>query len=184
MTVFGAGLLVGIRALGVAFQWVGGIIQAWRPVLQPIITILGALWAATALIRGAMLAGGAAMLIWHGIMVAFGPVMKIITALQWAFNAAMDANPITLIILAIIALVAAFVILWNRSAAFRDFWIGIWNAIGDIISFAWNHGIKPIFEAIKDGIHKVGDVFNSVKDFIGRVWDNLGDIAMKPIAFP
>ena len=183
MTVFGAGLLVGIRALGVAFQWVGGIIQAWRPVLQPIITILGALWAATALIRGAMLAGGAAMLIWHGIMVAFGPVMKIITALQWAFNAAMDANPITLIILAIIALVAAFVILWNRSAAFRDFWIGIWNAIGDIISFAWNHGIKPIFEAIKDGIHKVGDVFNSVKDFIGRVWDNLGDIAMKPIRF-
>lgn len=176
MTVFGAGLLVGIRALGAAFQWVGGIIQAWRPVLQPIITILGALWGATALIRGAMLAGGAAMLIWHGIMVAFGPVMKIITALQWAFDAAMDANPITLIILAIIALVVAFVILWNKSAAFRDFWIGIWNAIKTAFT-AVVDALKVAFNAIITAAQAVGDAFvtawNAIKDAINVVWTSV-----------
>jgi phage-related protein len=48
---------------------------------------------------------------------------------QWLLNVAMDANPIGLIIIAIVALVAAFVYLWTHSAAFRNFWIGLWNHI-------------------------------------------------------
>jgi TP901 family phage tail tape measure protein len=41
-------------------------------------------------------------------------------------------SPVGLIIIAIVALVAAFVILWNKSAAFRNFWKALWN---DIWSF-------------------------------------------------
>lgn len=54
---------------------------------------------------------------------------KAAAAAQWLLNIAMDANPIMLIIIAIVALVAIFVILWNKSAAFRAFWIGLWADI-------------------------------------------------------
>jgi len=45
--------------------------------------------------------------------------VKVATAVQWALNAALSANPIGLVILAVIALVAAIVLLWNRSETFR-----------------------------------------------------------------
>ncbi len=39
----------------------------------------------------------------------------------------MLANPITLIIAAIAALVAAFIYLWNNCDGFRQFWIELWE---------------------------------------------------------
>ena len=48
---------------------------------------------------------------------------------QTLLNAVMNANPIGLIILAITALVAAFVTLWNNCEGFRNFWIGLWENI-------------------------------------------------------
>lgn len=50
-------------------------------------------------------------------------------AAQKALNAAMAANPIGLIILAITALVTAFVYLWNNNEEFREFWIKLWEKI-------------------------------------------------------
>lgn len=58
--------------------------------------------------------------------------VKAWTAVQWALNIALDANPIGLIILGIGILIAVIVILWNHSAGFRDFFIGLW---GDIWGF-------------------------------------------------
>lgn len=42
------------------------------------------------------------------------------TAAQWALNAAMSANPIGLVVIAAIALVAGLVLLYKKSGAFRD----------------------------------------------------------------
>lgn len=41
-------------------------------------------------------------------------------------------NPITIIITAIVALVAIFVILWKKCEWFRNFWIGLWEGIKSI----------------------------------------------------
>ena len=54
---------------------------------------------------------------------------KAATVAQTLLNAVMNANPIGLIILAITALVAAFVYLWNNCEGFRKFWIGLWEGI-------------------------------------------------------
>ena len=54
---------------------------------------------------------------------------KVWTAAQWLLNVAMDANPIGLIILAIVALAAGIYLLWTHSAAFRNFFIGLWKDI-------------------------------------------------------
>lgn len=44
-------------------------------------------------------------------------------------NGTMRLNPIGIVITLIGALVAAFVYLWNTSEEFRNFWIGVWDAV-------------------------------------------------------
>lgn len=61
---------------------------------------------------------------------------------QMLLDIAMDANPIGIIILAIVLLVGAFIYLWNHSEAFRNFWIGLWNHIWSFLKMigAWFAG--------------------------------------------
>lgn len=61
-------------------------------------------------------------------------------AAQWLLNAAMEANPIMLIITGIAALVAGFIYLWTHCKGFRDFWIDLW------------HDIQHIFDDVVDWI--------------------------------
>jgi tape measure domain-containing protein len=56
----------------------------------------------------------------------------------FALNYAWVTSPIGLVVLAIIGLVAAFAIAWQKSAAFRNFWIAMWNAIRTVAVGTWN----------------------------------------------
>lgn len=58
------------------------------------------------------------------------------TVAQWLLNTAMLANPIPLVVAAIVGLVAAFVVLWKKSESFRNFWINIWNKIKSVCANA------------------------------------------------
>ena len=85
---------------------------------------------------GAMGAGIAAYVayttaikIMEGGFLSLSIAQKAVTAAQWLMNAAMTANPIGLIIAAIAALVAAFVLLAGKSEEFREFWSGLWEGI-------------------------------------------------------
>lgn len=82
---------------------------------------------------------------------------KLWTAAQWLLNAAMSANPIALVVIAIAALVAAFVVLWNKSEAFRNFWINLWDNVKAVASTAWE-AITGFFSAAWDTIKAVWDV--------------------------
>ena len=68
-------------------------------------------------------------------------------AAQWLLNAAMDANPIGLIVIAIAALVATFVVLWNKCGWFRDFWIGLWDQVKGVAA-----AVVPVLKAVWDAI--------------------------------
>lgn len=63
-----------------------------------------------------------------GMLAAEGAT-KLVTAGQWLLNAAMSANPIGLVVIGITALIAVFVLLWNKCDWFRNFWIGLWDGI-------------------------------------------------------
>lgn len=63
---------------------------------------------------------------------------------QAVLNAVMSANPVALVIIAITALIAIFVVLWNKCDWFRDFWIGLWEGIKTVFENVWS-GIKTFF---------------------------------------
>lgn len=107
---------------------------------------------------------------------------------QWLLNSAQLASPMTLIIGLIAGLVTAFVVLWNKSEAFRNFWIELWEniksitsevvtAVGDFFSGLWEN-IKAVyatvaewfsekFTAVKDAIITV---ITPILDFFSGVW--------------
>lgn len=107
-----------------------------------------------------------------------GVFSKIAAAGQWLLNAAMSANPVMIIVLAIAALVAGFIYLWNTSEGFRQFWIDLWetckNALGaavDWIKQRWNDIVTwfgQTFDTVKEWF--VGR-WNDVKSFFGGIVD-------------
>lgn len=72
---------------------------------------------------------------WEGI---YTTAKTIGTAAQWAWNAAMSANPIGLVIIAVAALVAAIVLLWQNNESFRNFVIGAWEGIKGAFVATWD----------------------------------------------
>lgn len=78
--------------------------------------------------------------------------MKVAAAAQAAFNAVMSANPIAIAVIAIMALVAALVYLYNNNETVRNAIISAWNSIKSAASAVWE-SIAPIvlsaWEAIK-----------------------------------
>lgn len=119
-----------------------------------------------------------------GIVAAIGPVMaiigniinvvvKVVKAIKLvkgaiaavkgamvALNAVMLANPIGLVVAAIAALVAIFVVLWNKCDAFREFWINLWEAIKE--AFA------EVAEAIGEAVSNVAEWFSTLPERIGE----------------
>ena len=93
---------------------------------------------------------------------------------QKVLNAVMNANPIGLIILAITALVAAFVYLWNNSEAFRDFWIGLWDNITSAVSAAWD-AITAVWSAVSGWFSD--NVITPITSLFTTVWTTVSSLA-------
>jgi hypothetical protein len=94
--------------------------------LMPIASILGG-------IALAVVGVSAAMKVWEAATQLWSVAQKIATGVQWAFNAAMDANPIALVVLAVVGLVAAIVLLYQNSDTARAI---IQAAFGVILAVA------------------------------------------------
>lgn len=73
-----------------------------------------------------------------------------------ALTFVMNANPITLIIIGIVALVAAVIYAYKNFGWFRTAVQAVWSAIQTAVSFAWNSVLKPAFNAIWAALKVVG----------------------------
>lgn len=85
----------------------------------------------------ALTAQAAAFVAQKAVLIAGTVATNAAAAAQWLLNAAMTANPIGLVIAAIVALVAGFVLLWNKSEGFRNFWITIWEGMKAAALAVW-----------------------------------------------
>ena len=120
---------------------------------------------------------------------------------QKVLNAAMTANPIGLVILAITALVTAFVYLWNNSEKFREFWIKLWekikttalnvadalkqlpakiyNAISGAIDRVKTWGTNLVNRAKTAASNMLNNVTNTIKQLPGKIWSFLTQAVTK-----
>lgn len=88
-------------------------------------------------------------------------------------NAVMSANPITLIVIAIAALVAIFVVLWNKCDWFREFWIGLWENIKEAASNALDAVVTFFTETIPNFIQSIVDWFNELPERLTEWGENV-----------
>lgn len=77
-------------------------------------------------------------------------------------------GPVGLVIAAIAAIGAAFVVLWNKSEGFRNFFIGLWNGIVDVASNAWQ-GIQNAWNGF---VEWFSNLWNSVKEIASNAWNS------------
>ncbi len=131
-----------------------------------------------------------------GAQAAWNGVTKAATAVQLAFNAAMDANPIGIIITAIGALVAALTWFFTQTdtgrrmwGAFMDWLKGVWESllpvlrpIIDAIVNLWNscvEFVKAVWEALQPILEPIAqallDVWNMLVDAVGNIWQSVVD---------
>ena len=95
----------------------------------------------------------------NGVGQAIQTVQTVVGGLSKGL-AFLAANPVALVIAGIAALVAAFVILWNKSEAFRNFFINAWNSIKTATTNAVNF--------MKKAFSTIGGIFSTIKNkFVG-----------------
>ena len=93
-----------------------------------------------------------------------------------AFNAVCTANPFVLIIAAIVALVAAFIHLWNNCEEFRQFWIDLWESIKENAIAVWE-ALKAFFQAAWEAIKTMATtVWNAIKHFFTGLWEGIKNV--------
>ena len=133
-----------------------------------IIAVIGGIAAATAVYLGYTTALTVMTKGWMALTV----VQKAVAAGQKILNVVMAANPIGIVIALIAGLVAAFVILWKKSEAFRNFWIGAWEKIKGAAKVA-KEKISGWIENLKTKIQEFKDKASAVKDGIVSAWNKI-----------
>lgn len=97
------------------------------------------------------------------------------TVAQWLMNAAMNANPIVLVVTLISGLVAALIVLWNTNEGFKNALINAWLAIKNTAVFVWESIVNFFTEDIPNA-------FNTVITFVKNNWQSLLLLITNPIA--
>lgn len=92
---------------------------------------------------------------------------KLWTAAQWLLNAALSANPIGLVVVAVAGLVAGFVLLYKKSETVRAAINKLWDAISFIPA-----AIGSIMQKVTDNIGSLGSaIFSSLGSGISKAYE-------------
>lgn len=86
--------------------------------------------------------------VWTGIQKAARVATLAWTGVQWLLNAALTANPIGLVVVAVAALVAGVILAYKNSETFRRIVAAAWSGIKAAVAAAWAF-IKPVFDLLK-----------------------------------
>lgn len=149
--------------------------------------------AAWALSTAAMLLNKAGMVASTVAMYAVRAAVIAWTAAQWLLDAALNANPLSLVVIAIAAFVAAIVIAYNKSETFRNIVTAAWNGIKAAVSAVadwftgtlWP-GIQAVWNGIASGLAslkaKIGQIWTSIKSAISSAWSAIVGVVRSGVA--
>ena len=114
-------------------------------------TAIKVLVGVVAALSGAILAANAALKLHAAYTTAvtvaeklWSAAKKVATALQWLWNAALSANPIGLVVVALAALGLALVVAYKKSSTFREI---VQGALGGVMAAA--RGLERAFDAVR-----------------------------------
>jgi hypothetical protein len=155
-------------------------------------------------IAGAIGAVAAIILVVNGAMKAYAAMQAIVrgatlvwTGIQWLLNTALLANPITWIVLAIIALIAIIYLIATRTTWFQTIWKHVWGFIKAtavaVFNFLkayfvamfrfykaiWDYGVKLISGAVAWLRDRIANFVANVK----AVWARILGLVATAIAF-
>lgn len=147
-------------------------------------TIAQVVWsAATAIGTGILAAFRSGTLLVRAAQLAGIAVMGMMTGAQWLFNAALNANPIGLVVLGIAALVGAGYLLYKNwdtiTAGLQKAWIWFKN-LGTSISDLWSkmnvgenlmYALSNPMSILKAGVAALGTGWDYVITKISAAWD-------------
>ena len=142
---------------------VSGVAKAFGSLPSPVQSVIAVIIGVIAVISPLLIGIGS-------LITAIGQIAPVIGVAKSAFaaiNAVMLANPIGIVIVAITALVAGFIYLWNNCESFRNFWINLWENIKLVVSTA---------------VQTVKNFLSGIVDFIRNNWQALLILLVNPFA--
>ena len=174
ITMIAGGILL---AIGYTDAWANGI--SWANLAETIgglaliITSLGLSFGSFGASIGVIVGGVALLVLGIKDLIENGYSMEgVITVLIGAVaaflgvillvNTALLASPITWIVVGIMALVAAFVVLWNECEGFRNFWINLWETVSTWVEKT----VKNIVDWFKQAWVDIKNAFNTAISWI------------------
>lgn len=174
ITMIAGGILL---AIGYTDAWANGI--SWTNLAETIgglaliITSLGLSFGSFGAAIGVIVGGIVTLVLGIKDLIENGYSMEgVITVLIGAvaaflgvillLNASLLASPITWIVVGIMALVAAFVILWNECEGFRNFWINLWETVSTWVEKT----VKNIVNWFKQAWADIKNAFNAAISWI------------------
>lgn len=170
-TTFAPMLTTIVEKLQSLVTWFSNLSPTTQTTIVTILSIVTALGPLIIIIGKVISSVGTIMTIVPKLTTAF-------TAVKTAFSslgAAFAANPIGIVIVAVTALVAAFIYLWNNCEGFRNFFINLWENIKNAAINAWN-SITEFFTVTLPA------VFTGVIDWIKANWQNILLFLINPFA--
>ncbi|WP_051808240.1 phage tail protein [Actinoplanes subtropicus] len=148
-------------------KWAQGI-EAYAPLLQGLVGVIGLVTAATEAMKASTIATAV-------VQKAAAIGAKVWAAAQWLVNIAMDANPIGLIILAIGALIAIVVLLVKHWDTVKKAGAAAWDWIKHAASNTWDF-IKKIPGWIAGVFKSIGSAiaapFRAAFNWVADAWNN------------
>ena len=186
------------------------VLQTFLPMITGVLeiaakhsTVFTVIAGAVAALAGAVLIINGALKVYNALQTVWAARTKIAviwtnlqTAAQWLLNAALDANPIAIVVIAIAALVAGLILAYKTSGTFRKIVNEAFGAVvsagkylaGSVMDFvdalivAWNHSkifreiVTGVFGDVKDAIQLVIDIIHRLIDLVGSLIGAIGRI--------
>lgn len=160
-TIFGLGK--------VTIETVGFIITNFDKIAPIVATVVGAFATyktAMAIQKTYTMAMTTAEVVKNAVLASGATTVNAITIAQWAWNAAMSANPIAIVIIAVAALIAIGIALYKNWDTVKAGATALWNSLMNFLKPAIDV-VKNAFDSLMGGINAVIGGFNKVKDSIG-----------------
>lgn len=122
-------------AKGVTDSMAASPAQQWDSIMRTVSTTLGTmLLPALRFVSGLFKEHPGLLQILIPIVLGIAAALALAAVAQWAMNTALFAFPGTWIILAIMAVIAIFVLLWKKSQTFRDIVTAVWRFVSEAIT--------------------------------------------------